>query len=262
MSKKKQAIEFGKISKNVDIDKAMKEKEVLYGLVVNTQKKRADQEEGIVIQMDGHSIVILKSEVGILPKKQPISSLVGHILSFIIVANSNNVLYGSHSQASKILAEPVVADLKAGKTVKGVVRSLQPHGAYVSIAEGYHGLINNSDCYSGLEGVKTSLKVGQVLDVVYKGEAQNGRILLEMVRKDAPLQGTPLDDVYEGMIVFGIVTKVTPTCAFSSISNGCDVMTAIPSGRQIAEGKHVCIEIVEVDKEKKNVRGVIKTVID
>lgn len=66
----------------------------------------------------------------------------------------------------------------------GIVRRIEPFGAYVSIADGVYGVLKNVDITDGLGTEEEALKIGQTVSVLYKGESSNGTIYLKLAEED------------------------------------------------------------------------------
>lgn len=107
MGRKRKKLNFAKISREVNFAKAFEGQEVLYGLVTShNQAATVNDEEFLIVEVDRKRIHLLKSEVGYLPKRQPISNLVGRILTIVITSydQETELAFGSHKLACQLLA--------------------------------------------------------------------------------------------------------------------------------------------------------------
>lgn len=266
MSKKRKKMDFTKLSKNVDFDKAMKENEVVYGLVVATQSPEKYNEPSFVVEIDGKKTVMLKREMGYLPKSEPYINLVGRILSFVVLScnEETGVIYVSHKKATKILAEPLLKKMKEdGEIVEVIVRKLVPFGAYVTICEGVYGVIKNDDATADLSTAQSAFSVGQKLMVKYKGDSPSGQIYLELAEKKEhdKVIGTEYEELEVGEYVFGRVEKILTNGVIVKSAKNTTILTSARN-MDIYIGQHVSVKIKSLGENSQSVRGSIQALLD
>src|SRR5262249_12634486 len=156
---------------------------------------------------------------------------------------------------------------KPGERMRGPVTRLTDFGAFVELEPGVEGLIHVSEMSWGKRVKKPSdvLKQGEVVEAVILGvNAADRRISLGL--KQA--LGDPWADVAErfpvGSVIEGPVTNLAKFGAFVQIAEGVEGLIHI--GEISAEkrlnhpqealkvGQPVKAQVIEIDKEKRQVR--------
>jgi len=126
----------------------------------------------------------------------------------------------------------IVKRLARGMEMQGRVRRVAGFGAFVDIGVGTDGLLHISELNAGkrVEKITDVVKVGDEVTVWVKDlDKENNRISLTMV---AP--GTlTLNDLHEGMVLNGKVTRLAPYGAFLDIGIGREGMLHV---REMSDG--------------------------
>ena len=266
MSKKRKKIDFSKLSKDVDFQQAKKDNEVLYGLVTSTVSAKKFNEIAFYVEIDGKKCVMLKREMGYFPKNNPYIKLVGQIISCVVTDynEETGMTFVSHQKATKVLAEPLLREMKEdGKVVEVIVRKLEPFGAYVTICDGVYGVIKNDDATADLTTAESAFVVNQKLMVKYKSTSPSGQIYLELAEKKEhdKILGTEYEDLEVGEFVFGRIEKILPNGVIIKTSKNTTILTGA-RGMDIYIGQHVSVRITSLGENSHSVHGSIKELLD
>lgn len=175
------------IQTNLDINSArecMQNNETLQGFV-NT----CDEEFNLHLNFgNGITGVIPRCEVeGInvdktgLPKINLCTGKVHKFIQFKITEiNGNNELQLSRKNVQEEALNWVKEELKPGEVVSGIVKNIQPYGAFIEIGGGVVGLAHIEDL--SIARIKTPferLKIGQKVNVVVKSiNKEEGKVIL------------------------------------------------------------------------------------
>lgn len=217
MASKKKKLNLDLVDKNVDFDKAMEERTILNGVVMRTEL--FDIGTALIIQIDDKDIIVLKDQIGYMPTKKHLGDLVGLNMKVILTEKeSEKVYYGSYIAACKILAEGTIERLKNGEAVMGIVRDIQPYGAFITISEQTYALMPNSGCVTGVGYAQDYLQRGQTLEVKLLRLNNDGKIFVEMVNKiETPslTQNSIIEKakLYKGQVLLAKVIKVNSKVA-------------------------------------------------
>ena len=170
--------------------------------------------------------------------------------------------------------EKAFETLAEGQTVTGVVRSIMPYGAFVTIAPGVDGLLHVKDMSHGrVEDPKSIVKEGQKLELMVikvDKEARKVGLGLKQVMADP---WADIDTKYAAdTVMTGRVTRLAEFGAFVELEPGVEGL--VPMGemsfeRRINSASEVCkagdvikVRILSVDPERKRISLSIKRVGD
>jgi len=170
--------------------------------------------------------------------------------------------------------EKAFETLAEGQTVTGVVRSIMPYGAFVTIAPGVDGLLHVKDMSHGrVEDPKSIVKEGQKLELMVikvDKEARKVGLGLKQIMADP---WADIDTKYAAdTVLTGRVTRLAEFGAFVELEPGVEGL--VPMGemsfeRRINSASEVCkagdvikVRILSVDPERKRISLSIKRVGD
>ena len=170
--------------------------------------------------------------------------------------------------------EKAFETLAEGQTVTGVVRSIMPYGAFVTIAPGVDGLLHVKDMSHGrVEDPKSIVKEGQKLELMVikvDKEARKVGLGLKQIMADP---WADIDTKYAAdTVMTGRVTRLAEFGAFVELEPGVEGL--VPMGemsfeRRINSASEVCkagdvikVRILNVDPERKRISLSIKRVGD
>lgn len=160
----------------------------------------------------------------------------------------------------------VIKTLSRGMEMQGRVRRLAGFGAFVDIGAGTDGLLHISevDPARQVRQITDALSVGDEVTVWIKDlDREQNRISLTMIPPDT----MSINDLEQGMIVTGKVTRLAPYGAFVDIGVGREGMLHV---REMADGyvrapedvvtvgEELDVRIAGVDKRRKRIDLSIK----
>ena len=157
-----------------------------------------------------------------------------------------------------------INDLSVGMELKGKVKRIELYGAFVDVGIGTDGLLHISQLGQQVRNVEDVVKSGDELTVyVLRVDPTAGRIALSLQQPPA----MSWDDLHEGMIVTGKITKLEKFGAFldfgaerpgmihvSEMANG---YVASPSD-VVKEGDEVKAAVLKINKKKRRIDLSIK----
>lgn len=175
---------------------------------------------------------------------------------------------GQEASTLNIPPRKVVRTLAVGQEVEGVVKRVTDFGAFVDIGVGRDGLVHVSEmAQSRVAKASDLVKEGDKIPVWIKElDREKNRISLTMV---APGKQT-LQDLEEGMIVTGRVTRLERYGAFVDVGVGRDGMLHIKEmGRGYVEkpedvvklGDDIQVQIVGLDRQRGRIDLSIKELL-
>lgn len=171
--------------------------------------------------------------------------------------------------ASEESTEPTRAlsldEIEAGKEYEGVVRNIQPYGAFVDIGAESDGLVHISELRDGyVEKVEDVVSVNEKVTVRVKDvDPDRGRISLTMRDPGKPKQKKiSLRQIREGEEYAGVVTSIVDFGAFVDIGATTDGLVHISELSDervnrvedvVSEGQEVTVRVLNVDKRRKRI---------
>jgi len=178
-----------------------------------------------------------------------------------IVVSRKNLLAQERKEAAKKLLE----NIEVGTVFDGVVRRLQPYGAFVDIG-GLDGLVHVSEISHGrVTNPQDVLSLGQEVKVKVikiEGEGSKQRISLSMKE----LEGDPWNEVTEkypeGSTVTGKVVRLADFGAFVELEPGVDGLIHVseiavehvdhPSSK-LQRGQELQVRVINVDPQQRRI---------
>ena len=268
MSRKESRIfETGAVSRDVDFDKAIEEKTLLTGRIMLYRPAEGDVIEPYVQMMiDDKTIIILKSELGILPHGLTPVKMPGRLMDIIVLskaANKEKTYYASRKEALEVGSKREMEDLRAGKYITGVVSRIETYGAFITFGAGKRGLLKHSDFSDDMTTIGDVYKPGDIIKVGLLNELGNGNILLKPEKVFEGPETTQFEMVRPQDIYFGVVKIIKEDRMFVSIGKNLVVMTAPPdNGVKITEGTKVQVLITSIRPDIKRIKGIVKKIFE
>lgn len=149
--------------------------------------------------------------------------------------------------------EKLLGELLEGKIIEGKIQKLTDFGAFVDIG-GMDGLIPVSEIsYKKINHPRDVLKKGEIVSVVViKINRENKRVSLSL-KNALP---SPWEDIRKklsiGSVVFGRISRVTPTYAFVTIEEVEGFLPKREIGEEVLEeGQEVRVRVIELNPEKE-----------
>jgi len=184
-----------------------------------------------------------------------------------LIVSRRRVLEAERAQARAALWEKI----EEGQIVAGVVRAVQPYGAFVDIG-GEDGLLHVSDMsYAHVDNPKDVVRPGQQVQVkVLKVDRQKGRISLGLKQTmQDPWDGVeakyPVDH-----IVTGTVTRLADFGAFVQLEEGVDGLVPISEltferrvghPREVVQaGQQVNVRVLKIEPARHRISLSLKRV--
>ncbi|NCB78192.1 MAG: bifunctional 4-hydroxy-3-methylbut-2-enyl diphosphate reductase/30S ribosomal protein S1 [Negativicutes bacterium] len=159
--------------------------------------------------------------------------------------------------------EEIYGSIEPNQVVHGVVRRLTDFGAFVDIG-GVDGLIHISDLsWHHVKSPQEVVQVGDEVDVlVLKVDAAAKRISLSLKQTQRDPWMDAVEELQEGMLVKGVVTKLMPFGAFVKIHGDIEGLVHISEMAEqrinkpeevVSIGQEVVVKVIRVEKEQKRI---------
>jgi small subunit ribosomal protein S1 len=251
------------IMTNLEIyEKAMKNKEVLKGIVKVVQRHPELETDVLILDLDGVKGIIVREEVDLEVQWKSLVGFVGREVSFVVkeIDRDAGVVICSRKEAQAILKEKIIERLKEGEVFSAKVINILNYGAYVEI-DGVTGLLKNVDFAEDYTTIGEVLKIGDTVNVKLKKISANGKLNFEAVEKYKSPTIMNFDMFERDQVVLGVVRNVKPWGVYVCIAPGLDALAPIPGTGEIEEGMKVSFRITQVRKEEKRVRGKIVRIL-
>ena len=161
----------------------------------------------------------------------------------------------SRKQVGNEALQWIKDSLKEGEIVNGIVKSIQPYGAFVEIGEGIVGLLHVQNIsVARIKTPEERFKIGQNINVVIKSIEENtGRITLSYKE----LLGTWQENIetfHEGDIVTGIAREIEKNNNGIFIELKPNLVGLADYKPNIDYGKDVIVNIKKIIPEKKKIK--------
>jgi small subunit ribosomal protein S1 len=187
-----------------------------------------------------------------------------------IIVSRRDILKFEEEQAR----EKKFATIVEGQTVTGVVRTIMPYGAFVSIGDGVDGLLHIKDMsHSRLKDPKEAVKEGQKLEVMilkYDREARKISLGLKQIMGD-PWADVDVKYPVDSLLT-GRVTRLMEFGAFVELEPGVEGLVPISEmtyerrinnpGEIVKEGDIIKVRVIRLELDKKRIALSIKQVGD
>ena len=159
--------------------------------------------------------------------------------------------------------EEIYGSIEPNQVVHGVVRRLTDFGAFVDIG-GVDGLIHISDLsWHHVKSPQEVVQVGDEVEVlVLKVDAAAKRISLSLKQTQRDPWMDAVEELQEGMLVKGVVTKLMPFGAFVKIHGDIEGLVHISEMSEqrinkpeevVSIGQEVVVKVIRVEKEQKRI---------
>ena len=224
---------------------------------------------GFTVDLSGATAFLPGSQVDIRPVRD-IGPLLGTPQPFQILKmdrRRGNIVVSRHAVLEESRAEArseLVANLKEGQTLQGVVKNITDYGAFVDLG-GVDGLLHVTDiAWRRINHPSEALQIGQTVDVqVIRFNAETQRISLGMKQ----LEADPWDGVeakYPVSTKFtGRVTNITDYGAFVELEPGIEGLVHVSEmswtkknvhpGKIVSTSQEVEVMVLDVDPTKRRI---------
>ncbi len=245
------------------LEKAFKENQRVTGVIFGRVKG------GFTVDLNGAVAFLPGSQVDIRPVRD-VSPLMGQPQPFQILKmdrQRGNIVVSRRAVLEETRAEArseLVANLKEGQVLKGVVKNITDYGAFVDLG-GVDGLLHVTDiAWRRINHPSEALHIGQNVDVqVIRFNPETQRISLGMKQLEAdPWEGVALKYPV-GTKFKGRVTNITDYGAFVELEPGIEGLVHVSEmswtkknvhpGKIISTSQEVEVMVLDVDPQKRRI---------
>lgn len=251
------------MKKGINLYKEMLEtKSIQRGLIVLTQHSEEMDSDILLMDFDGVKGIIKREDVDYQVEWKSLVGFIGREVLFCVkeIDEENGIVYCSRKEAQELTEPLILARLEAGEEFAATISGLVGYGAYVDI-EGVYALMKNVDFSDDYVAIKDVLAQGDPIKVRLKKLSENNRITVEPVEKHILKTVMRFDSFAKDQVLLGVVNGVKPWGAYVTIAPGLDALCPIPPTGEIEEGTKVTFRIVQVQEDKKRVRGKILRIL-
>ena len=224
---------------------------------------------GFTVDLSGAVAFLPGSQVDIRPVRD-VSPLMGTPQPFMILKMDRargNIVVSRRAVLEETRAAErteLVANLKEGQVLQGVVKNITDYGAFVDLG-GVDGLLHVTDIsWRRINHPSEALQVGQTVQVqVVRFNPETQRISLGMKQ----LEADPWDDVelkYPVSVRFtGRVTNITDYGAFVELEPGIEGLVHVSEmswtkknvhpGKIVSTSQEVEVQVLDVDPQKRRI---------
>ena len=246
-----------------DLEKAFNDAQRVNGIIFGRVKG------GFIVDLAGAVAFLPGSQVDIRPVRD-ISPLMGTPQPFQILKmdrGRGNIVVSRRAVLEEARAEArseLVANLKEGQVLEGVVKNITDYGAFVDLG-GVDGLLHVTDiAWRRINHPTEALQIGQTVNVqVIRFNAETQRISLGMKQLEAdPWEG--VEAKYPVSAKFtGRVTNITDYGAFVELEPGVEGLVHVSEmswtkknihpGKIVSTSQEVEVTVLDTDPEKRRI---------
>ncbi|HLI10927.1 MAG TPA: 30S ribosomal protein S1 [Alphaproteobacteria bacterium] len=254
------------------LEKAFKENQRVNGVIFGRVKG------GFTVDLSGAVAFLPGSQVDIRPVRD-VTPLMGQPQPFQILKmdrQRGNIVVSRRAVLEETRAEArseLVANLKEGQVLKGVVKNITDYGAFVDLG-GVDGLLHVTDiAWRRINHPSEALHIGQNVEVqVIRFNPETQRISLGMKQLEAdPWEGVALKYPV-GAKFKGRVTNITDYGAFVELEPGIEGLVHVSEmswtkknvhpGKIVSTSQEVEVMVLDVDPQKRRISLGLKQCLD
>ncbi|MFA5040754.1 MAG: 30S ribosomal protein S1 [Bdellovibrionales bacterium] len=233
---------------------------------------------GFTVDLNGATAFLPGSQVDIRPVRD-VTPLMGTPQPFQILKMDRargNIVVSRRAVLEESRAEArteLVANLKEGQILSGVVKNITDYGAFVDLG-GVDGLLHVTDiAWKRINHPSEVLQIGQQINVqVIRFNAETQRISLGMKQLEAdPWEGV-VAKYPAGLKLKGRVTNITDYGAFVELEPGIEGLVHvsemswtkknIPPGKIVSQSQEVEVVVLDIDMQKRRISLGIKQCLE
>lgn len=223
--------------------------------------KNKDNKPAIVGEADGYTVIVYSERIGDENVNKTIIDLIGTVtpVKIVEVIESEKFIVGDIREGLEKVKETIAAKLDNGEAVIGKIVKIFSYGAYID-CNGITGFIKNvnfSDNYVSISDVK---EVGDEIEVVLLRKSNTGKYSFKM-KELYHGKSEDISNYSENDIRVGTVISTKPFGTFVRLGVNLDAICPPLKSIIVEEGDRVVIQITEVIKEERRIRGLIKKVL-
>ncbi len=246
-----------------ELEKAFQEGRRVTGVIFRRVKG------GFTVDLSGAVAFLPGSQVDIRPVRD-ITPLMGTPQPFQILKmerNRSNIVVSRRAVLEEARAEAraeLVANLKEGQVLEGVVKNITDYGAFVDLG-GVDGLLHVTDiAWRRINHPSEALQIGQTVNVqVIRFNPETQRISLGMKQLEAdPWEGVEVKYAAGAKFV-GRVTNITDYGAFVELEPGVEGLVHVSEmswtkknvhpGKIVSTSQEVEVMVLDADPEKRRI---------
>jgi small subunit ribosomal protein S1 len=254
------------------LERAFKEQQRVTGVIFGRVKG------GFTVDLNGAVAFLPGSQVDIRPVRD-VTPLMGQPQPFQILKmdrQRGNIVVSRRAVLEETRAEArseLVANLKEGQVLKGVVKNITDYGAFVDLG-GVDGLLHVTDiAWRRINHPSEALHIGQNVEVqVIRFNPETQRISLGMKQLEAdPWEGVALK-YPSGAKFKGRVTNITDYGAFVELEPGIEGLVHVSEmswtkknvhpGKIVSTSQEVEVMVLDVDPQKRRISLGLKQCLD
>ncbi len=233
---------------------------------------------GFTVDLNGATAFLPGSQVDIRPVRD-VTPLMGTPQPFQILKMDRargNIVVSRRAVLEESRAEArteLVANLKEGQVLSGVVKNITDYGAFVDLG-GVDGLLHVTDiAWKRINHPSEVLQIGQQVNVqVIRFNAETQRISLGMKQLEAdPWEGV-VAKYPSGLKMKGRVTNITDYGAFVELEPGIEGLVHVSEmswtkknvhpGKIVSQSQEVEVVVLDIDMQKRRISLGIKQCLD
>lgn len=247
----------------IDFSAAKEANVILRGTVKYCRRVDGKEPNCIIVDCNGHPVLIEKEDCVNFPFAKTLISLIGEEISFMVkdYQPDTDICIGSMTMAYEEKEKPILENLESGSVMDGIIIYETVHGAYISV-DGIYGFMRNRDFSNDGTAVR---------DIYAKHDKI--RVKLLMIRNDGELLFEPekkhigeksiiefaqinIGDIYKGRVTGSYIDRI-----YVNIAPECDVICNVPRYIDlIRTGEFVLVKIrsKRIDENgKRKLKGYI-----
>ena len=224
---------------------------------------------GFTVDLQGVLAFLPSSQVDVRPIKD-VTPLMNIDLDFVIlkmdrlrgnlIVSRRAIMDESRSEAR----DEVLADMKEGKILEGVVKNITDYGAFIDLG-GIDGLLHITDiAWHRINHPSEVLNLGEVIKVqVIRFNEETGRVSLGLKQMSDDPWMSVADKYTIGSKVKGIVTNITEYGAFIELDSGVEGLIHVSEmswtrknvhpGKILSTSQEVEVMVLEIDAGKRRI---------
>jgi small subunit ribosomal protein S1 len=233
---------------------------------------------GFTVDLNGATAFLPGSQVDIRPVRD-VTPLMGTPQPFQILKMDRargNIVVSRRAVLEESRAEArteLVANLKEGQVLSGVVKNITDYGAFVDLG-GVDGLLHVTDiAWKRINHPSEVLQIGQQVNVqIIRFNAETQRISLGMKQLEAdPWEGVTAK-YPAGLKLKGRVTNITDYGAFVELEPGIEGLVHVsemswtkknvPPGKIVSQSQEVEVVVLDIDLQKRRISLGIKQCLE
>lgn len=252
-----------KIINSNALENAIKTQEILEAKVV-----KCDSDYNLLLQFEDDKVgIINRNEIELMGQKNDSeikenisTSKINRYVQFKVKGideKTNNYIL-SRKDVEKDAIKWIKDDVKEGSILKGIVKSIQPYGAFVEIGGGVVGLIHIEDMsVARIKSPKERLHIGQKINIMVKSiDKEQEKIILTYKE----LLGTweeNVKDIQEGTTIVGKAREVEKSKNGIFIELKPNLVGLAEYKDGIEYGQNVNVYVKKIIPEKKKIKLII-----